>query len=85
MESSYFGEVLICCKQILMKSIIFLFVMSAFLDYSCRQNFSPSVDQSLGLAGENRQELEKVLKHYRQNDSDSLKLKAACKQENEVQ
>ena len=31
----------------------------------------------LALSGNNRPELEKVLEHYKENDADSLKLKAA--------
>lgn len=33
---------------------------------------------SLQLAGDNRYELEKVLRYYQKNPSDSLKYKAAC-------
>lgn len=35
------------------------------------------LEQALVIAGNNRPELEKVLHHYQQNESDSLKLKAA--------
>lgn len=39
---------------------------------------SGELAKSLSAAGENRSELEKVLAHYAQNKSDSLKWKAAC-------
>lgn len=41
---------------------------------SCHTN--SKLDQALSMAGENRTELEKVLRHY-EKDTDSLKLKAA--------
>lgn len=37
-----------------------------------------SLELALKAAGENREELEKVLNYYRINPSDSLKYKAAC-------
>lgn len=40
-------------------------------------NHSPQIEEILKLAGNNRDELETVLKHYSQNPEDSLKLKAA--------
>ncbi len=40
-------------------------------------SFSPNIENVLKLAGNNRFELEKVLKHYSQNPADSLKLRAA--------
>ena len=53
-------------------SILFLF--SLFL--SCSE---PSkLEQALEFAGDNREELEKVLEYYRKNPSDSLKYRAAC-------
>ena len=39
--------------------------------------YSPEINRVLFMAGKNRGELEKVLKHYSQNPADSLKLKAA--------
>jgi len=36
------------------------------------------VERTLKLAGDNRIELEKVLKHYQQNSNNDLKYKAAC-------
>lgn len=37
-----------------------------------------SLEAALHSAGDNRQELEKVLRHYQKNPADSLKYKAAC-------
>lgn len=39
---------------------------------------SSDLEKALSAAGENRPELEKVLQHYKKNESDSLKWKAAC-------
>jgi hypothetical protein len=39
--------------------------------------YSPEINAVLFLAGDNRSELEKVLKHYGKNPADSLKLRAA--------
>ncbi|MDR1338747.1 MAG: hypothetical protein LBK58_01610 [Prevotellaceae bacterium] len=39
--------------------------------------WSPEINAVLFMAGDNRPELEKVLKHYSKNPSDSLKLLAA--------
>jgi hypothetical protein len=39
--------------------------------------YSPEINAVLFMAGDNRAELEKVLKHYGHNPSDSLKLRAA--------
>jgi hypothetical protein len=54
------------------KIVITLFFSVLFL--SCKRT---DLECALQLAGENRQELEKVLGHYSQNPADSLKLKAA--------
>lgn len=43
---------------------------------SCNSSLE-HLEQALVIAGNNRPELEKVLRHYQQNESDSLKLKAA--------
>jgi len=47
-----------------------------FLFFSCgrKQNY---LEEALRIAGENSEEIEKVLAHYRQNPSDSLKYRAA--------
>lgn len=55
----------------------FWLIIFVFLFCSCKQDFSPGVRRILKLAGENRQELKKVLDHYQQNKADSLKLRAA--------
>ena len=44
---------------------------------SCTQNYSPKVEYALQQAGSNRAELGKVLKYYKKNAADSLKLHAA--------
>lgn len=50
-------------------------VMICMINASCQFNKDdPALHQALELAGENREELEKVLKHY---EEDSLKLEAA--------
>lgn len=57
-----------------MKRIIYIiFCISGI---SCGQH-NAELENALKLAGENRGELEKVLYHYSQNPSDSLKLQAA--------
>lgn len=43
-----------------------------------RSGYPEGVVQSLRLAGKNRKQWEKVLHHYRQDPSDSLKYRAAC-------
>lgn len=48
-----------------------------FLTIACSNPVS-HLERALKLAGENRPELEKVLKHYSQSQADSLKYKAAC-------
>ncbi len=53
---------------------ILLIVASIF---SACSPWSSETDKALKMAGENREELEKVLRHYNQNEDDSLKLKAA--------
>jgi len=49
------------------------FIATIFCATGCR-NYSPEIEQTLQLAGDNRIELEKVLEHYAE---DSLKLAAA--------
>ena len=48
-----------------------------FLTFISCQHYSRGIREALEFAGENRIELEKVLKHYSQNSEDRLKLKAA--------
>ena len=60
---------------IMMKKCLMVFFFVALLCFcaSCNK-YSKSVEEVLSLAGENRDELEKVLLHYQDDDS---KLKAA--------
>jgi hypothetical protein len=44
---------------------------------ACSQHYSPEIESVLQQAGDNRSELEQVLKHYSESPADSLKLKAA--------
>ena len=55
----------------------FLFLSISGFCLSCGSRYSPEVETALRLAGSNRRELKKALKHYRRNSSDSLKYKAA--------
>ena len=57
-----------------MRLIFYLFLFT--LLHSCREANS-QLEQALKLAGDNKPELQKVLKHYSQNPEDSLKLQAA--------
>lgn len=57
-----------------MRIILFLALLLHIL--SCSEN--SDLKRSLYLSGNNRTELEKVIFHFSQNSSDSLKLKAAC-------
>lgn len=56
------------------RRLIFLF---GFILFASCHRYDPKIEQVLHLAGDNRQELEKVLWHYASEASDSLKLKAA--------
>lgn len=47
------------------------------LFFSCQSSGEKQLEKVLALSGSNRLELEKVLEHYKENDADSLKLKAA--------
>jgi hypothetical protein len=62
-----------------MKAIhkIQIYACLLLLLFSCKEKQTDSLMQALTLAGENRPELEKVLAHYRENPSDSLKYRAA--------
>ncbi|MDR2038949.1 MAG: discoidin domain-containing protein [Bacteroidales bacterium] len=60
--------------------VIVLLIASGCFIWYCHQltgYYSPEITEILKLAGSNRSELEKVLKHYDQNPADSLKLRAA--------
>nr|WP_302830580.1 hypothetical protein [uncultured Bacteroides sp.] len=49
-----------------------------FLLFSCTGNrYAADIEDVLALAGDNRSQLEQVLKHYSRNPEDSLKLRAA--------
>jgi hypothetical protein len=58
-----------------MKKITVLII--CILCFSCSENYSPAIEAVLKQAGDNRVELENVLKHYSKNPADSLKLRAA--------
>ena len=55
---------------------IFLLISVVFL-ISCQNEIDSRVKEALKLAGDNRPELEKVLKHYGIKSEDRLKLQAA--------
>ena len=57
---------------------IYQIVVSGFilLFYSCSNNIPKEVEQALHYADQNREEIEKVIDHYK-NGGDSLKLEAA--------
>lgn len=57
-----------------MKILFFSFILILTSLYSC----STDVHKSLSHAGENKEELEKVLRHYQDEDCNPLKYKAAC-------
>lgn len=58
-----------------MKTILHILFILFFA--SC-MNLPEGVEESLKMAGKNRKELKKVLRHYNRNDADSLKFRAAC-------
>lgn len=55
---------------------VLLFYFLTLLLISCHSSLE-HLEEALVISGNNRPELEKVLHHYQQNESDSLKLKAA--------
>ena len=57
-----------------MKKLIYIFIVILF--YSCTP-YGAQVEKALRYAAHNRSQLEEVLQHYRKNDADSLKFKAA--------
>jgi hypothetical protein len=57
------------------KNVIWIFIY--FLISCTQQHYSSEIESVLQQAGDNRSELEKVLKHYSRNPEDSLKLRAA--------
>ncbi|GHT61516.1 hypothetical protein AGMMS50239_12600 [Bacteroidia bacterium] len=64
-------------------SLIFILVIAGFGYYSWHHYrqvyppYSPEINAVLFMAGDNRSELEQVLKHYSRHPADSLKLRAA--------
>jgi hypothetical protein len=65
--------------KIFMKTLLsyLLFVTYLLFFFSCKEKYSSGVVQSLELAGDNKEEIEKVIAHYQKEKNDSLKLKAA--------
>lgn len=64
-----------------MKNITKLLIILIIILFGCNDNLLDDKNRleiALQLAGENREELEKVLVHYSIKQSDSLKYKAAC-------
>lgn len=60
-----------------MRNICFIVIVLCL--HACQHKGPPSLlDQALELAGENRNELEKVLSFYSRDAKDSLKYRAAC-------
>ncbi len=55
----------------------FLYVIFILLIFSCKNDFSPVERKTLMLAGENQQQLKRMLEHYQHSESDKQKLKAA--------
>jgi hypothetical protein len=69
-------------KNIIVIPIIFLLIVGSVYFIRMRYQrdhppYSPEINAVLFMAGDNRAELKKVLKHYSQNPADSLKLRAA--------
>lgn len=54
-----------------------VYLIACLIIVSCSK-YSQGLEESLKLAGNNKSELKKVLKHYKKNTEDSLKYKAAC-------
>lgn len=55
----------------------YLFILTIFIMITSCSPYSPEIERTLRQAGDNRAELEHVLKHFAANESDSLKLRAA--------
>lgn len=60
------------------KSIVVIFLGYLFFTISCINKNESTLQNALKLAGPNKKELKKVLKHYQKDPADSLKYKAAC-------
>ncbi|MFR7877647.1 MAG: hypothetical protein ACLU4J_15270, partial [Butyricimonas paravirosa] len=59
-----------------MKPILYT-ILICTLVLACTR-YPAGVEETLSQAGRNRDELEKVLRHYREHPEDSLKYQAAC-------
>ncbi len=59
-------------------SINICFCLLIVLSISCKHNYNNKTLNALKLAGSNKKELKKVLKHYKKDPADSSKYKAAC-------
>jgi hypothetical protein len=68
-------------NSLIMSAFILLITSSVYFTWRYYQwknpPYSPEINAVLFMAGNNRSELEKVLKHYGKNPSDSLKFRAA--------
>ena len=66
-------------KPLTLTSIVLLITFGSILLYrfGTFSRYSPDIESVLQQSGSNRKELQKVLKHYGKNPSDSLKLHAA--------
>lgn len=73
LENNFLEKIEFSMKYIIRFSV-FLFILFC----SCIDKRQSELQQALLLSGENRTELEKVLKRYSIDPSDSLKYKAAC-------
>jgi hypothetical protein len=60
-----------------MKTKLAYLIITVLLIACTRTRYSPEIEGVLKQAGNNRDQLEKVLKHYSQNPDDSLKFRAA--------
>lgn len=56
---------------------IFTILLTQFIFYFCSEYKNTELEEVLRLAGSNRKQLERVIRHYSSELSDSLKLKAA--------
>lgn len=56
---------------------LFIYILVCVTFISCQSAEDKALNQVFKIAGTNRAELEKVIKHYKENVGDSLKLKAA--------
>jgi hypothetical protein len=68
-------------KNIIILTVLILCAVNSYFIWQRykwnRLSYSPEINSVLFMAGDNRPELEKVLKHYGRNPSDRLKLRAA--------